>query len=148
MRTRILLLILSGGLSTALAADWQINWWTLDGGGRTSTNAGGLALSGTLGQPDAGVMTGGTLRLVGGFWGPFAANVPPTISTQPQSLVVTQGFDATFSVTATGTQPLWYQWRFNGTNIAAMARTSPAKLSRPAPSPACSPPTRATTRWW
>jgi PKD repeat protein len=44
-------------------------------------------------------------------------NAPPLIVTQPQDQTVNQGSDATFSVTATGTLPLAYQWRFNGTNI-------------------------------
>jgi photosystem II stability/assembly factor-like uncharacterized protein len=44
--------------------------------------------------------------------------VPPTITAQPQSLVVNKGSNATFTVSATGTAPLSYQWLFNGTNIA------------------------------
>jgi hypothetical protein len=48
-----------------------INWYTIDCGGGKSTG-GGLTLSGTVGQPDAGlVATGGTLRLTGGFWPAF-----------------------------------------------------------------------------
>ncbi|PYJ02748.1 MAG: hypothetical protein DME25_15375, partial [Verrucomicrobia bacterium] len=45
------------------------------------------------------------------------APTPPAITAQPQSLTVTAGQNATFSVTATGTVPLSYQWRFGGTNI-------------------------------
>ena len=44
-------------------------------------------------------------------------NVPPTITDQPQSLTAVAGSNVTFTVTATGTLPLSYQWRFNGTNI-------------------------------
>ncbi len=43
---------------------------------------------------------------------------PPAITSQPQSQVVTVGSNATFTVTATGSQPLNYQWRFNGADIA------------------------------
>jgi hypothetical protein len=43
---------------------------------------------------------------------------PPSLITQPQSQTVTRGSNATFSVTASGTPPLSYQWRFNGNNIA------------------------------
>jgi alpha-tubulin suppressor-like RCC1 family protein len=55
--------------------------------------------------------------------------VPPPpagagIIAQPQSLTVTQGNDATFSVTASGTPLLAYQWRFNGTNDIAGATGS------------------------
>ena len=35
-----------------------------------------------------------------------AQSNPPVITTQPQSLTLTQGMTASFSVTATGTEPL------------------------------------------
>jgi endonuclease/exonuclease/phosphatase family metal-dependent hydrolase len=41
----------------------------------------------------------------------------PTITAQPQSQIVPPGSNVTFTVTATGTAPLNYQWSFNGTNI-------------------------------
>jgi Immunoglobulin domain/Immunoglobulin I-set domain len=41
----------------------------------------------------------------------------PAITTQPASQTVTAGQSATFSVTATGTGPLTYQWYDNGTPI-------------------------------
>ncbi len=43
--------------------------------------------------------------------------VPPSIIQQPTNQTVVQGDNATFSVTATGTAPLSYQWQLNGTNI-------------------------------
>ena len=46
-----------------------------------------------------------------------ATNLPPTILTQPQSVVTTNGLSVVFSVAATGTQPLRFQWRFNGTDL-------------------------------
>src|SRR5512144_2054794 len=54
--------------SSALAQPYSIDWFTIDGGGGTST--GGVYLvSGTIGQPDAGgPMTGGNYSLTGGFW--------------------------------------------------------------------------------
>jgi hypothetical protein len=42
----------------------------------------------------------------------------PAITTQPAAASVTEGQTATFSVTASGTAPLTYQWRRNGTDIA------------------------------
>ena len=44
--------------------------------------------------------------------------VPPTIARQPQSQVVTNAANVTFTATATGTAPLSYQWEFNGGTIA------------------------------
>ncbi|MGC2421444.1 MAG: immunoglobulin domain-containing protein, partial [Candidatus Acidiferrales bacterium] len=53
----------------------------------------------------------------------------PTIATQPTSQTVTAGQTATFSVAATGTAPLSYQWQENGANIAgdtSASYTTPA----------------------
>lgn len=47
-----------------------------------------------------------------------AAAVAPAITTQPTSQSVTAGQTATFSVAATGTAPLSYQWKKNGTSIS------------------------------
>src|SRR5207245_43371 len=43
--------------------------------------------------------------------------VPPAITSQPQSQSVPDGGTATFSVTASGSNPLSYQWQFNGVGI-------------------------------
>src|SRR6185503_3390741 len=42
---------------------------------------------------------------------------PPTITTNPQSQTVTNGSDVTFTVVATGTEPLSYRWRRNAVTI-------------------------------
>jgi len=58
-----------------------------------------------------------------------AAAVAPSITTQPGNQTVTAGQTATFSVLATGTAPLSYQWRKSGTNISganANSYTTPA----------------------
>ena len=47
----------------------------------------------------------------------LVVNVPPAITAQPQSVAAAVGSNVTFTVTATGTAPLSYQWRFNGTNL-------------------------------
>ena len=44
--------------------------------------------------------------------------VAPVIISQPTNLTVTVSNTAVFSVTASGTAPLNYQWNFNGTNIS------------------------------
>src|SRR5438876_17746 len=67
---------LAGGALSAHAQTYNIDWFTVDGGGGTS--AGGIySLSGTIGQPDAGQMSGGNFALDGGFWGIIAAVQPP-----------------------------------------------------------------------
>jgi len=58
-----------------------------------------------------------------------AAAVAPTITTQPVSQTVTAGQTASFTVVATGTAPLSYQWQKSGVNIAgatAASYTTPA----------------------
>jgi len=44
--------------------------------------------------------------------------VPPSITQQPASLTVATGEVATFTVVASGTAPLIYQWRYNGADMA------------------------------
>jgi hypothetical protein len=61
-----------------------------------------------------------------------AASMGPTITAQPASESVTLGQTATFSVTATGTAPLTYQWQKNGGNISGATTasyTTPATTS-------------------
>jgi acid phosphatase len=53
-----------------------------------------------------------------------AAAVAPTITTQPANQTVTAGQTATFTVVATGTAPLSYQWQKNGANIAGAISAS------------------------
>jgi hypothetical protein len=53
--------------SAPLAVSYEITWFTIDGGGGESTG-GTYTLGGSIGQPDAGVLTGGGYTLSGGFW--------------------------------------------------------------------------------
>lgn len=53
-----------------------------------------------------------------------ALNLPPTIAAQPQSQTVDVGQNATFNVSANGSPPLGYQWRFSGTNIGGAVTSS------------------------
>lgn len=55
---------------------FSIDWYTVDGGGGTSTG-GGWTLSATIGQPDAGNAAGGTFDLAGGFWAGGGGGAPP-----------------------------------------------------------------------
>jgi hypothetical protein len=53
-----------------------------------------------------------------------AGTSAPSITTQPTSATVTAGQTATFSVTATGTAPLSYQWQKNGAAISGATSAS------------------------
>ena len=48
-------------------SDYEISWSTIDGGGGRSSG-GTYTLTGTIGQADAGGMSGGDYELQGGFW--------------------------------------------------------------------------------
>lgn len=52
---------------------------------------------------------------------------PPSITTQPASQSVSPGANVTFNVTASGTPPLSYQWKFNGANISGATGNSYTK---------------------
>jgi len=69
-------LLLAFSLSAAQAQTYSIDWQTIDGGGGTSTG-GVYAVTGTIGQPDAGAMSGGNYTLQGGFWGVVSAVQTP-----------------------------------------------------------------------
>jgi len=53
--------------ASAPPAGLNITWWTVDGGGGTSSS-GSYSLSGTIGQADAGRSIGASYTLSGGFW--------------------------------------------------------------------------------
>jgi hypothetical protein len=67
---RALLTLVPATLTLADTAHAQlaITRFTVDGGGGRSTG-GSYVLTGTIGQPDAGPMAGGSFEVVGGFWG-------------------------------------------------------------------------------
>jgi hypothetical protein len=48
---------------------YDLSWYSIDGGGATNSTGGAYSLSGSVGQPDAGALSGGTYTLNGGFWG-------------------------------------------------------------------------------
>jgi len=50
--------------------------------------------------------------------------LPPAIVTQPATQSVLVSSNVTFLVTADGTSPLHYQWRFNGNNLAGATNSS------------------------
>lgn len=51
----------------ALGGQYEISWYTIDGGGGQSID-GQFILTGTIGQPDAGYSYGGDFEVLGGFW--------------------------------------------------------------------------------
>jgi hypothetical protein len=104
------------------AQSYSIDWFTIDGGGGTSTN-GQFSLSGTIGQPDAGsTMSGGNYSVDGGFWA-FAAVVQTpgapllTITvTSPNTVVVSWPSPSTGFLLQTNNNLATTNWgNFSGT---------------------------------
>jgi hypothetical protein len=59
------------GPIAARAQSYDISWYKIAGGGGTSSGS-TYTLSGTIGQTDAGVMSGGPYAISGGFWGIYS----------------------------------------------------------------------------
>ncbi len=71
----VLMALVAAGSALAV---FDLSWNTVDGGGSMTDSGQNLAVYGTAGQPDAGLMTGGNFTIVGGFWP--AASAPPPIA--------------------------------------------------------------------
>ncbi|MFZ5808603.1 MAG: hypothetical protein ACOY16_04895 [Chloroflexota bacterium] len=71
--TLIALLLLASVTLAQSGSGYDLTWSTIDGGGDTLSEGGGYSLGGTVGQPDAGVLSGGGYTLAGGFWGSIGA---------------------------------------------------------------------------
>ncbi|MFB0537256.1 MAG: hypothetical protein ACETWR_20020 [Anaerolineae bacterium] len=63
------LLLLTSVALAQTGGPYDLSWSTIDGGEATFSSGGDYSLGGTIGQPDAGLLTGGDYALVGGFWG-------------------------------------------------------------------------------
>jgi endonuclease/exonuclease/phosphatase family metal-dependent hydrolase len=112
--------------SGTLAYQWRFNGTNLSG---ATTNPYVLVNGQLTNNGDYSVIV---TNLFGSVTSSNAAllltNAPPAIATPPQNQSVLAGSSATFSVAATGTPPLYYQWRFNGTNLSG-ATTNPFALA-------------------
>ncbi|MDH4240135.1 MAG: hypothetical protein OEW48_11280 [Phycisphaerae bacterium] len=60
-------LLVLGLIVSSSWGQYQISWYTVDGGGGASSG-GDFTLTGTIGQPDAAYSAGGNYELLGGFW--------------------------------------------------------------------------------
>jgi hypothetical protein len=127
----LLFCLLSSVFCPLVSAQYSIDWSTIDGGG---TSTGGVyCVTGTIGQPDAGKMSGGNFTLDGGFWGVIAAVQTPgtpwlTITLNPQLSTLTVSWplsetpwqlQATTNLLATGS--IWTECSYQ-TNGATCCR--------------------------
>jgi len=114
----------------ANAQSYSIDWWTVNGGGGGSTG-GVYTVTGTIGQPDAGAMSGGNYTLQGGFWGIVAAVQTPgapvlTITRSNTTVVVSwplpaEGWVLEWTNRVDGVSAPWPQipppYQTNGSNL-------------------------------
>ncbi len=83
----LLIVLLLAAAAPLRAQSFSLDWFIFDGGGGASSG-GTFALTGTIGQPEAGTMSGGQFTLIGGFWS-VIATVPtsgaPTLTVSEQN---------------------------------------------------------------
>src|SRR6185295_12971024 len=85
MNTRRIPALFGASLAAAIASaangqTLSIPWYTIDCGGGTSTSA-SLSLTGTIGQPDAGVVLASPrIYVLGGFWGATTGRRPGCVA--------------------------------------------------------------------
>jgi len=102
---------------------------------KNNTNISGATSSSYITPATAVADSGSTFRVVvSNAAGSITSNaatlrvnpppVAPAITTQPANQTATVGQTATFSVVATGTAPLSYQWQKNGTDISGATSSS------------------------
>jgi len=102
-----------------LTYQWQKNQANIAGANSASYTTPATAVADNGAQFDV-IVSNGTFPNATSVEAALTVNptpVAPQITTQPQSVTVTAGQTATFSVAATGTQPLSYQWQKNQSNI-------------------------------
>jgi hypothetical protein len=67
-----LILLASASFVLAQSGDFELPWFTVDGGGSSGSQGGEFSLASTIGQPDAGILSGGDFGLDGGLVGGVA----------------------------------------------------------------------------
>ena len=69
-------LLLLAASAVHAQTNFTIDWYSVDGGGGSSTG-GTFTVTGTIGQPDAGKISGGGFGIDSGFWAIIAAVQTP-----------------------------------------------------------------------
>jgi hypothetical protein len=129
-------LLASGFCLRALGQSYTIDWYKISGGGGTSTN-GQYAISGTIGQQDAGAtMSGGNYSLTGGFWSLIAVVQTPGA---PNLLISRSGSSVIVSWANTGSYTLLQNtalgsgsWTTNTSPVTTVNGTNSITITSPA----------------
>jgi uncharacterized repeat protein (TIGR03803 family) len=107
--------------SLPLAYQWQEDGVNLtDGGGISGSRTATLTIT-NVSLADAGAFSVVVSNAYNSLTSDYAVlaivYAPPSITAQPVSQVRVAGTTATFSIAATGDEPLSFQWQENGTNL-------------------------------
>jgi probable HAF family extracellular repeat protein len=107
--------------TSPLYYQWQVNGVNIANGGTISGATTSNLMFSTTAPGNAG--TNIYTVIIENAYGSITSSVamlltfPPVVITQPQSLFVTNGGPVSFSVSVSGTQPLYYQWQRNTANL-------------------------------
>lgn len=98
--------------------------WSVSGGGTIDDT--GVFIVTSPGGPYQVTANASSLSATGLVWvTSISTNASaPSITAQPQSLAVAAGSNVTFRVTASGSAPMGYQWRLNGSPILGASQSS------------------------
>jgi sugar lactone lactonase YvrE len=107
--------------SAPLSYQWQFNSVNLSG---ATSSAYTVTNAQTTNVGSYSVMITNSLGTTNSTSALLTVIVPPAITNPPQSLTVTQGLNATFTVGASGSTPFTYQWTFNNGNISGATASS------------------------
>ena len=103
---------------------WQLNNASISGATASSCTRANVQLT------DAGSYSAVVSNLAGSATSSNATltvtipPTPPSITGQPQNQTINQGGNATFTVAANGTPPLYYHWSLYGTNLPGATNSS------------------------
>jgi hypothetical protein len=116
--------VVAGG-TAPLSYQWQKNGANI-GGATAASYTTPVTTTADSGSTFRAVVTNtvGTVTSAAATLTVSAGAVAPTITTQPVNQTVTAGQTASFTVVASGSAPLSYQWQKNGANIAGATGAS------------------------
>ncbi len=112
----------NGDISLLSNGSYSNNTFVSNSSNGAYTVGGSYNLATGLGSPNIANLVADLATTPGTSPGPTA--VPPVITTQPASLSVLSGGNATFTVTATGIPAPTYQWYFAGQTISGATNAS------------------------
>jgi hypothetical protein len=122
----------NASFSVAASGTFPLSYqWYRNGSAISGANSSSLTVSGAQ-TNQAGSYTVAVSNPAGSATSQAAAltvYVPAGITTQPQSQVVTQGQNVSFSIVASGTAPLTYYWYFNGTYLGSADNNSSISIN-------------------